>query len=516
MSGPIVAVTRNPRVSYAARAPFHPPELYPEYPASLGHDVDTSNEVYPLVREALRQCGLDAARYGSPDWNPLGEMIRPGESVVIKPNAVWDVNTKPGESVFASITHGCVLRAVLDYAFKALDGRGTITIADCPLVHSDFQNWLKVTGLDAVAQYYRDRASFAVNVYDLRKLYAPWDFTKHHAPSHLREYAARDPLGYVEIDLGPESEFAALPERICRRIYGSDYDRKQTVVHHIGGRHRYCVAATFLNADVVVSVPKLKVHAKVGLTGNLKGMVGTQGDKNYIPHFRLGHPGTGGDEHPDLGWVQNFVNRYRMWLLTGVLSHQTRGTDWAYRVLRPLLTLGQRLADKYNWRRYGNGYGGNVIGGSWHGNDTAWRMTLDLTKIVLFADKSGVMQDTPQRRVFSMVDGIIAGEGEGPLTPTGRPCGLIVCGRDWFAVDLVCARLMGFDPQRIRMLSEGLRRPWLKSWDGGIEAVDVRTPDDALARIMTNDDGCLDFKPPEGWARHLARQKGGDDARPCP
>lgn len=58
-------------------------------------------------------------------------------------------------------------------------------------------------------------------------------------------------------------------------------------------------------------------------------------------------------------------------------------------------------------------------GGNWYGNDSAWRMACDLLRIFLFADKDGNIHEKLVRRVFSIVDGIIGGEGNGPLAPSG-------------------------------------------------------------------------------------------------
>jgi len=38
------------------------------------------------------------------------------------------------------------------------------------------------------------------------------------------------------------------------------------------------------------SIPKMKVHGKVGVTLNLKGLVGVNTDKNYLIHYRVGTP----------------------------------------------------------------------------------------------------------------------------------------------------------------------------------------------------------------------------------
>jgi len=58
---------------------------------------------------------------------------------------------------------------------------------------------------------------------------------------------------------------------------------------------------------------------------------------------------------------------------------------------------------------------------------------------------------------FVIADGILAMEGNGPLNGTPRPLGKIVLADDPVAADATCARLMGFEPDRIVHIHEGSR-----------------------------------------------------------
>ena len=58
---------------------------------------------------------------------------------------------------------------------------------------------------------------------------------------------------------------------------------------------------------------------------------------------------------------------------------------------------------------------------------------------------------------FVIADGILAMEGNGPLNGTPRPLGKIVLADDPIAADATCARLMGFEPERIVHIREGSR-----------------------------------------------------------
>jgi uncharacterized protein (DUF362 family) len=58
---------------------------------------------------------------------------------------------------------------------------------------------------------------------------------------------------------------------------------------------------------------------------------------------------------------------------------------------------------------------------------------------------------------FVIADGVVAMEGNGPLNGTPRPLGKIVLADDPVAADATCARLMGFEPDRIAHIHEGSR-----------------------------------------------------------
>ena len=53
-----------------------------------------------------------------------------------------------------------------------------------------------------------------------------------------------------------------------------------------------------------------------------------------------------------------------------------------------------------------------------------------------------------QRQVLHVVDAVVAGQGDGPLSPQPLPLGLILAGQNAAAVDWVGAHLLGYDPER--------------------------------------------------------------------
>lgn len=57
-----------------------------------------------------------------------------------------------------------------------------------------------------------------------------------------------------------------------------------------------------------------------------------------------------------------------------------------------------------------------------------------------------------------LVDGIIAMEGEGPVSGIPKPMGLIIAGNDPVSTDYVCANIMGFNPKKISHIQLALKK----------------------------------------------------------
>jgi len=434
-----VSLNIDSDVSYPNQSPFHPDQIYPEL-TGLGYtETDSSNHLYSNVRTVLEDLGLDAGRRGMSDWNPFSDFIREGDRVLIKPNLVLHHN-KGREDIDAVVTHASVIRPVVDYVLLALKGTGAVIIGDAPHGDADFEAIVEYNGLRALAQWYQQRG-VSTELRDLRQYVYPNGFSKS-----ICQRVDRDPEGYTLVDIGVASQLDGQPH--LDRLYGSDYNRKQIVQQHVGRHHKYLIAATVLNSDVVISVPKLKTHKKTGITINLKNLVGINGDKNYLAHYRIGSPSQGGDEYPDTANLLLLILRaWGRFSRDILMAPNKQYLREVYRVLR-LPFYGLRLLYKSIWKR------AIWEAGDWHGNDTCWRMCLDLNCILRFADATGALHDTPQRRYFCLVDGIVSGEGDGPMNPDPKRCGVIAAGHDPYQTDYICALLMGFDPEKIKLLSE--------------------------------------------------------------
>jgi len=149
LTSPVVAVSTR-HDGYPAVPAYSAGTTWPEYPfgcEALAHNV---NHAYEGVRDALRLLGLDGENYGRENWNPLGHIVSPGNTVVLKPNFVRDFRETQSGHEDCLITHGAIIRAALDYVYIALKGKGRIIIADAPQNDADFNAIRQIAGLDEI------------------------------------------------------------------------------------------------------------------------------------------------------------------------------------------------------------------------------------------------------------------------------------------------------------------------------------------------------------------------------
>jgi uncharacterized protein (DUF362 family) len=489
-----VAIARGPS-EYGGVPPYSPSAAYPEYPfANEPSDgryssPTTIEDPYAAVRESLRLLGLDPDHYGTSQWNPLGCVVEPGDTVVLKPNLVREYReSAPGDGQ-CTITHGSVIRAVADYVYLALHGSGRIIIADAPISDANFAAICRITGLNELQLFYKRAAGFNIEIQDLRPEVAEKidGVIVGHRP------IPGDPEGYAIVDLGGSSAFVSV-QQLCGLLYGSEYDTREIRRHHVDGRHAYSISRTVLLADCVISIPKLKTHKKVGLTVNLKNLVGINGNKNLLPHHREGTPAQGGDQFADDA-VKNRVELRTLATFKRVFPYLGP--------LRSIVAWPIKAAGK---RMFGDTSVDRIRSGNWYGNDTTWRMVHDLNRILLYADAEGRLHDRLQRRFFSVVDGIVAGQGNGPLDATAKPCGVVLAGTNSVAIDFTCARLMNFDWQRLPVLRYAFdAHPLAMTTFGSYDVVSRSNDDSWTGRVMDFEGDLFAFKPHFGWTGHVER-----------
>lgn len=452
--------------------------------------VDTGN--YPpthspdnVVSRALRDIA-ELLSWGTPALGPFGAVIPAGSRVVVKPNWVLHRNHGPW-GIEPLLTHASLIRAVVDDLLLAEPA--TVLVGDAPIQGCDFEQLMAVTGMGEWGERKRAEDPRFAGIRDFRR-------TKTIFRNGVRQ-ALEDQLSldqFVLFDLGADSLLEPVTDgRDSFRV--TQYDPAQMARTHGPQRHQYLVARETIAADVIVNLPKLKTHKKAGLTCALKNLIGINGNKEYLPHHRLGGSRNGGDCYPGQSAVKEALEA--VYDRLNSTTSQTRSRLWL---------LAARLLQRVS-RMQGDRLG---IEGSWSGNDTIWRTCLDLNRILLYGRVDGSMAETPQRKVLNVVDAIVAGQGDGPLSPQPLRLGLLLGGSSSAAVDWVGAQLLGYEPERIPVAREafgGFRWP-LASF-AGTDVEVVGDPGSGAVNQVGDVRPSCRITYPLGWIDAVAAGRGG-------
>jgi uncharacterized protein (DUF362 family) len=483
-----VIVYRSSSAEYPETAPFHPQQNYPEH--SWQKTASEPNAAYEAVRSCFHLAGLDVDRFGTPEWNPLADLMRSGETVLLKPNLVHQQHPRDPQGWRYVITHGSIVRAVADYVWKAIGPQGKIILADAPQTDASFSKIVGLLGLNSIRDFYRTH-HLDFEIIDLRRE----EWTTREDVVVERKPLPANPYGEIAFDLGQRSEF--VNHSGTGHYYGADYDARVVNDHHSGGRHEYLVAGCAIRCDVIFSLPKLKTHKKAGVTASLKNLVGVNADKNWLPHHTEGVPANGGDEHP----MPDFAHRAERKVASGL-----RQFSLAFPVTGPWML---RLARKIGRPVFGDTE--QVIrSGNWWGNDTVWRMCLDLNKIISYGNPDGTFRDPSaqnRKRHFVLVDGILGGEGSGPMNPDPVSAGIVLFGLHPPSIDAVCAYLMGFDPDKVPIVRQAFQCHELPLSEHHWKDVGVISNHAAWNRPVNSieDHETFHFKPHFAWKGRVER-----------
>ena len=393
----------------------------------------TSYERDDSVRAAVASVA-DALGWADVQRGPFGRVIAPGARVLIKPNLVLHQNEAPW-GIEPLVTHASLVRAAVEGALQA--GASQVTVGDAPIQSCDLPRLLERTGLAEWSSEQAARQPRFGGIHDFRRTTC---VLSHGVRVAAEELQPED--RFVLFDLGDDSLLEPISgDRTAFRV--TWYDPRLMARTHHRGRHQYLIAREVCDADVVINLPKLKTHKKAGVTCALKNLIGINGNKEYLPHHRMGGAAAGGDCYPSRSYVKRALEAVSD--RRNQTSSRLAGTFWhglTFALTRVLRARGDRLGFE----------------GAWSGNDTIWRTCLDLNRILLYGGADGRMADVPQRRVIHLVDAIVAGHGDGPLAPKAFPLGLVFAGNNAAAVDWVAAHLLGYDGRKISLVRESFGR----------------------------------------------------------
>ncbi|MDY0103771.1 MAG: DUF362 domain-containing protein [Lentimicrobium sp.] len=394
------------------------------------------------------------------------ENIIKGKKILLKPN--WVTHDRKPDDEWSLRTHDAVILALVEILIE--QNPASIIIGDAPIQGCDWNKMLSKNFINDI-EVLKDKYKIPIAIKDFRRV--------TFNPVLNNPIKDRRPLtDYVIFDLGTNSFLDPIStENNIFRV--TNYDPDRLAESHRKGIHKYCITKELFEADVVISLPKVKTHQKTGITCALKNIVGVNGDKDYLPHHRIGGTGFGGDCYPG-------KNIFRLWseyILD--IANRRQGS-----VFYKFFTYSAAILWKLT-----NPQKEHHLAAGWHGNDTTWRMVLDLNKISIYGKADGTISDTPQRNLYSLCDGIIGGQGNGPLEPEPLPLGILSFTNHSGLNDICMAILMGFDHKKIALLRN--QKIEFSKGDFPISLNGHRITFEMLSKYA------VETVPPPGWINHL-------------
>lgn len=415
-----------------------------------------------------------SSSYNSGIGELFADIIHGESTVLLKPN--WVIHDNLGDhDLDCLVTHPRFILFILKQIFKAKPKK--VIIGDAPIQGCDFNALVTSSWRQEVEKI----ATCPVEIVDFRRTILS---SKGLAAGQQND--VRDESRYILFDLGKDSLLEPVSSSDARfRI--TCYDPDILAERHCLGRHQYLLCREPFEADVVINLPKLKTHKKAGITAALKNLVGINGNKEYLPHHRVGGKLLGGDCYPGVAPLKRMaeycLDQANRRIGTKSYNSWYKGVN--------------RFMKAHSY------FGEPEIEGSWHGNDTVWRMTLDLNRILLYGRTDGTMADVPQRVVYTITDGIIAGEGAGPLAPSPVPLGVISVATSMAMADLVHATIMGFDWRKIPLVREAFGSFRYPLTSKRPEDCEIHLDGQQLTLSEIRKHFTRRFEPAPGWKGHI-------------
>lgn len=355
--------------------------------------------------------------------NHLNESNIQGKKILIKPNWVRH-NIKSTDEV-CLCTHEHFVLAALQVVLEKRPN--SIIIADAPIQGCDWNRLLSNHFLDEIKQL-SNQYNIEIQIKDLRRTVLNVDQN-----SIQKDRVSLD--DYIIFDVGKKSYLEPITSNE-NRFRVTNYNPDKLAITHRKGVHKYCIAKDVFDTDVVITLPKIKTHQKAGLTNAMKILVGVNGDKDYLPHHRLGAKGYGGDCYPGRSILRSCSE---LFLDMSNRHIGEKKSKWLCHISTALWKLSFPNQEQN-------------LGAGWYGNDTVWRMVMDLNMIVEYGSIDGNIQNKKQRELYTFCDGVIGGQGDGPLNPIPLPLGVIIFSNNAYWTDIVAGHLLSMDINCIPLL----------------------------------------------------------------
>ncbi|AEF85726.1 conserved hypothetical protein [Treponema primitia ZAS-2] len=422
---------------------------------------------------------MDSENFGNKEWNPLGDYVRPGSRILLKPNWVNHVNKIGG--LDCTVTHPSVIRCIIDYCVVAK--AKIIEIGDAPIQDCNFDFLMETHGYRRLFDYVRNKG-VDILVSDFRITVSKYFLSKRI----ILQNKNKNRCEVVEFDLVGNSNFGNIEQN--QRYRSINYPDDKLNNRHNKNHHKYLINKSIFTADLIINLPKPKSHRFAGITAAQKNFIGICSEKDYLPHYRIGAPENSGDESNKLsilGKIFSLLDRQRC----KNIEKRNIFMQFFYGFMQ------------YCIMKYKNIFasGQYFFNGRWHGNDTIWRTILDVNSLLLYGHADGNLDfNSPPRNILTIGDMIISGEKEGPLKPSPKPLGIILVSNNSALFDYIFCKIAQFDYTLIPTVKNSIGNKFL--FRDSLDKISMCSNQEDLSNILLNNISFpMDwrFKPNSAW-----------------
>lgn len=350
------------------------------------------------------------------------------KKILLKPNLVKEC--KNPQDDICLFTHPRLILATLRFLLESQPK--SIVVGDAPIQDCHWEEMLPdyfYEGVDSLSKEF----SVPIKVVDFRKVIFDHQLNKFGQ-------SKRSDDDYIIFDVAKRSWLEPITDK-KNKFRVTNYNPDRMALSHAQGMHKYCVAREIFDSDIVITMPKTKTHRMACITNSLKILVGMNGDKDYLPHHRIGSTEQGGDCYKNTHLLRTMAERLVDF------SNRHRGAFYFIPVRYIVAVLWKLSMPTQEYR----------MNAGWYGNDTVWRMVMDLNTIALYGKLDGKLADTPQRTLYTLCDGIVGGQRSGPLAPDPLALGFLTFSNDAYLMDEIAGYLFGIEIERVPLLREAAR-----------------------------------------------------------
>jgi hypothetical protein len=139
-------------------------------------------------------------------------------------------------------------------------------------------------------------------------------------------------------------------------------------------------------------------------------------------------------------------------------------------------------------------------------------MCLDLNKLLFYGNLDASLREAGaenRKRHYVLCDGVIGGQGRGPMNPDPIDSRMLVFGTHPSSADAVCTWLMGFDPDKIPIVRQSFECVDLPIADWSWRDINVVSNESAWNGSLPEipDRSTEHFEPHFGWVDHIERDE---------